>query len=92
MARGPNANDNAFDALSEGKDYFFFEPFFLNAPDHVQTNGTVQYVRMIDIRSSRKIEELNQTLVLDVSAAGVANAAAENIGFAVDLSFLLMLP
>lgn len=92
VQRGPNANDNAFDELSEGKDYFLFEPFVSLDLAQVQVHGTDPMTRMIDVKSSRKIEELNQTVVLDVSAGGVANPAVENIGFALDLSMLLMLP
>ena len=94
VQRGPDANDNAFDDLSENKDYFLFEPFFL-APtdaDSVAVNGTDPASRMIDVKSSRKIEELNQTIILDVSADSSNLAVTSNTAFAFDLSLLLMLP
>lgn len=100
IQRGPNANDNAFDNLSENKDYFLFEPFSpakrTTAGDtvglHPYAGGPLES-RMIDVKSSRKIEELNQTVILDVSAESTNNNAENSIiAFNFDLSLLLALP
>lgn len=92
VQRGPDANDNTFDDLSENKDFFLFEPFLLPERTAVETHGTDTIARMIDVKSSRKIEELNQTLILDVSADSPNLASTSNTGFHYDLSMLLMLP
>lgn len=90
VQRGPNANDNSFDQLSENRDFFFFEPFIFGTTGG--TVGTDQLGRSLDVRSSRKLEELNQTLVLDYSAAGVNNPAIVPVIMNLDISLLLMLP
>lgn len=90
VQRGPNANDNSFDSLSENRDYFVFEPFIAGTTGG--TIGTDQLGRAIDVRSSRKLEELNQTLVIDWSTVGVQNPANVTSIVHVDLSILLMLP
>lgn len=103
IQRGPNANDNSFDNLSENKDYFIFEPFHTAfVPDQGGTDvtpglfpfqGTPLEARMIDVKSSRKIEELNQTVILDVSGESANNIdAGAIVGFVFDLSLLLALP
>lgn len=94
VQRGPDTNDNSFDQLSENKDYFLFEPFLLDASgtSTTYTGGSDPVSRMVDIKSSRKIEELNQTLILDVSADSPNLAATSNTAFHFDLSLLLMLP
>lgn len=93
VTRGPNANDNAFDDLSENRDFFLFEPFLVdNSNVDEQTGQTELYSRLIDVKSSRKIEELNQTVVLDASAGAVNAAAAGTLAFNFDLSMLMMLP
>lgn len=93
VTRGPNANDNAFDNLSQNKDYFLFEPFLVdNSNVDAQTGGTDTYSRIIDVKSSRKIEELNQTVILDASAMSPNAVDAGSLAFNFDLSLLLMLP
>lgn len=91
IVRGPNANDNAFDSNSVGKDYFGFEPFAAPspaAPDNTLL-GTDTVARMIDIRAMRKLEEVSQRLILDVS---LSSTTANIVTFSGDLSILLMLP
>lgn len=93
VERGPDSNDNSFDQLSENKDYFLFEPFIFPETESVaQWGGGDPTTRMIDVKSSRKIEELNQTIILDVSADSPNLAQTSNTGFHFDLSLLLMLP
>lgn len=91
IVRGPNANDNAFDSNSVGKDFFGFEPFQAPGPG-AQDNtalGSETVARLIDIRAMRKLEEVSQRLVLDVStSSGTANQVIMNG----DLSVLVMLP
>lgn len=91
IVRGPNANDNAFDTNSVGKDYFGFEPFFApgsQASDNV-VSGSDPVARMIDIRAMRKLEEVSQRLVLDISST---SAVVQTSAFSADLSVLIMLP
>lgn len=91
IARGSDNEDSPFATESAWKDYFFFEPFFL--PDDTETAHLgVTAQRIIDVKSSRKLEELNQTLVMDVAGRNFAAAAASNAAFHADLSILLMLP
>lgn len=91
VVRGPNANDNYYDSNSTGKDYFLIEPFL--APVQVAAteplDGSVVISRLIDSKSSRKLEEVSQRLILDVSA--FSNNAG-TVGFNIDLSVLVMLP
>lgn len=95
--RGVNVNDSSFDQLSENRDFFLYEPFLI-AP--VATGTTVSTSeapheligRRIDNRSSRKIEELNETLIFDVSAFSPNAGTADTVGFTFDLSILLALP
>lgn len=93
VTRGPNANDNAFDDLSANKDFFLFEPHLIDAPEaDTQTGGDDTHGRLIDVKSSRKIEELNQTVILDFSAQTPNGVAVANVGCVFDLSMLLMFP
>jgi len=90
--RGANANDNSYDDLSENRDFYLFEPFIL-PPVSVSNAGLeATQGRVIDNRSSRKIEELNQTIIYDVSAFSPNSAAEGTLGFSFDLSMLLALP
>lgn len=92
VVRGPNANDNAFDSNSVGKDYFGFEPFVVPGPaasNSAPYFGSDPVSRMLDIRAMRKLEEVSQRLILDISTA--ANAANQVNGDG-DLSILIMLP
>lgn len=96
IARAPNANDNAFDQLSENRDFFLFEPGMVPANAAAAStaefvSGTDPMARIIDVRSSRKLEEVNQTVILDFSAAGLG-VGAEAFQMYVDLSTLVMLP
>lgn len=91
--RGPNANDNAFDQLSMNRDFFIYEPFLVvgdnQTPDFAGSDSTS---RLIDVKSSRKIEELNQTMVLEVHAFQPAGTEVVALSFTGDFSMLLMLP
>lgn len=93
VQRGPNANDNSFDLLSQNRDFFIFEPFLVVGDafftDIAPSDPTS---RMIDVKSSRKIEELNQTVVMDISAFSPDATTAQAVTFHGDLSMLLMLP
>lgn len=93
VTRAPDANDNSFDQLSMNRDYFMFEPFTVvgdaQEPDF---SGSSLSSRLIDVKSSRKIEELNQTVIMDVSAFSPAAPAPVALTFVGDFSFLLMLP
>lgn len=89
IVRGPNANDNAFDSNSVGKDYFLFEPFFCPDTAVFGLTGGDGTVRLIDVKAQRKLEEVSQRLVIDVSAAA---SVATTVNFGYDLSVLLMLP
>lgn len=90
IVRGPNANDNAFDVNSAWKDYMLVEPFISpnSAVNGIQTSDV--FIRTIDNRSKRKLEELDQSLILDVS--GRSGAAADSFTFVADLSVLVALP
>lgn len=91
VVRGPNANDNAFDSNAVSLDYFMFEPFLCNtAAGATLTNGNDIHGRMIDVRSHRKLEELNQSLILDYSSVGLG-VAVQNITMVHDLSILVAL-
>lgn len=92
VVRGPNANDNYYDSNSRGKDYFGVEPFVaptLGAVNQDLVNGSDGIMRMVDIKSSRKLEEVSQRLIFDISAIG---GVAGNVTLLQDLSILLMLP
>lgn len=90
VVRGPNANDNYYDVTSMNRDYFMVEPFVSPVAANTQLFGNDVIHRLVDIRSSRKIEELDQTLIFDIS--GTSTAGADSFTFAYDLSILLMLP
>lgn len=88
-----NANDSSFDDLSENRDFYLFEPFVLPPPNAASPAGQSDISgRLIDNRSSRKLEELNQTIIYDVSAFSPNAAAVGAVGFTFDLSMLLALP
>lgn len=92
ITRGPNANDNYYDTSSTGKDYFLVEPFVspaVSVAADAHLSGTDVVARMIDVKSSRKLEEVSQRLVLDFSAQAVAVSTQQAF---FDLSVLLMLP
>lgn len=92
ITRGPNANDNYYDGSASGKDYFmvelFLSPALGAAADEAFRGGDV-CARLIDVKSSRKLEEVSQRLVMDVSAFAVA-VSTQQVFF--DLSVLVMLP
>jgi len=89
----PGVADNAFADAAAYDDYMMFEPFV----DYQSTAGPAGNVlagsdvgaRMIDVRSSRKLEELDQTLIF--KASGNSSVATSQT-YWVDLSVLLMLP
>lgn len=82
--------DNAFD-LAMNRDYFFFEPLAVGPND--TSSSTDVSKRLIDVKSSRKVEELNQTVFFEVSGViPVAPADPEVITVGFDFSMLLLLP
>lgn len=86
----PDSDDNSFSDVAQNRDYFLYEPF-VAFPAQETPNTTDVSRRMIDVKSSRKIEELNQTLFLEFSA--INNGAGIDQSLVVgDLSLLLMLP
>lgn len=91
IARGPNANDNFYDDSSAHKDYFLVEPFLApsTAATDLHLHGNDVVARIIDSKSSRKLEEVSQRLVLDISGNAVAVSTQV---FFFDLSVLVMLP
>lgn len=90
IVRGPNANDNAFDLTTANTDYFVYEPLISPAGATNPLIGTDSVTRLIDIKARRKFEEVDQTLVFDVS--GRSTAAADTFTFFANLSLLLMMP
>lgn len=92
VIRGPNANDNYYDSNSRGKDYFAVEPFIgpSNLPAQDGMLGSDVCARVIDVRAMRKLEEVSQRLIFDISAVG-PNTVNQFSCFG-DLSILLMLP
>lgn len=91
VVRGPNANDNYYDSNSRFKDYFLVEPLFCpNTAAAVQPiQGSDVSSRLIDVRAMRKLEEVSQRLIMDVSGF---SAAVSTQPFVADLSILIMLP
>jgi len=91
VVRGSNANDNYYDSNSRGKDYFLVEPFFCpNTAAAVQPyQGNDVAGRIIDVKAMRKLEEVSQRLIMDVSGL---SAAVSTQTFLADLSILIMLP
>lgn len=89
--RGPNANDNSYDGLSENRDFFFFEPFIVLNGTFPQADGNPGAGRLIDVKSRRKVEEVNQTVIFDLSASGLGLAAGA-VTFWADFSTLIALP
>lgn len=89
-ARATVAADNAFDAQSATQDYMMFEPFV--GPTNTNgLDGHASQGRVIDVKSSRKLEELNQSLIYTVSARSLgANVGTTTSTF--DFSVGLMLP
>lgn len=89
IVRGPNANDNFFDSNATGKDYFIVEPFFLPGSASTAVLGTEISARLVDDRAARKLDEVSQRFVIDVSGtAGAVTATTVQL----NLSVLLMLP
>lgn len=92
IVRGPNANDNYYDSNSRGKDYFLVEPFIApvsGSAAQAHLTGTDIVGRVIDVKAQRKLDEVSQRVILDVSGF---SAAVSNQVFTVDLSMLVMLP
>lgn len=83
-----DANDNAFVDTAANRDYFLYEPFVAFPTETPNTSDVTR--RMIDVKSSRKIEELNQTIFLEFS--GITETATDQSLCNYDLSMLLMLP
>lgn len=81
---------NAYAPDSAANDYMSFEPL------HTSTNGAIGYpyaIRVVDVKSQRKLSELNQSLVLRWSQrSAVAVPANEQPALTVDLSILVALP
>lgn len=84
-----------FNPASQGKydDWMLYEPIVAVDPTthNFAWQGPAYSSRMIDVKASRKLDELGQTLWMYVgSGAGVS--AEEDYGIAWNLSILLMLP
>lgn len=90
ILRGPDANDSSFSAVSNEIDYFAFEPFHVRNSATRLITGDVQS-RLIDVKSHRKLQELNQSLVLDIAAAA-SSVAVGTVSFFFDFSVLVALP
>lgn len=75
--------------LGANSDWMLYEPF-VGFPDSGNaTSQTYQSAREIDVKSSRKLDELDQTFFL---YAGTDSATAGTITFRYHLSLLLMQP
>lgn len=83
-----DGDDNAFSTVSQNRDYFMFEPFVAYPTETPNTSDVTR--RLIDVKSSRKVEELNQTVKFTLS--GITETATDISIAQVDLSLLLMLP
>lgn len=86
---GVSANDSAFAEVAQNRDYFMYEPFFAGPSETASSTDLSK--RLVDVKSSRKVDELNQTVFLDVSVT-TAGIATETLELYFDLSLLLMLP
>ena len=86
--RAPNANDNPFDDISSSKDFFGVYPLLTSSVVEEQLMPITG--AMVDVKSSRKLEELNQVLLVDIGAKSTAGVS--NVTVAYDLSVLIALP
>lgn len=88
------AADSAFAVESASLDSFMFEPFISPVDSAVVTpivpGPSEVSARMIDVKSSRRLDELNQSLILRWSARSPAVQAAVPLTY--DLSVLVALP
>jgi len=87
-ARSLTDADNAFSQRGAGNDYFMVEPFLTVNPV-APLWGTAVAARTIDVKSSRKVEELNQTIVCRFHGS---STVATNLNLTGHLSLLLALP
>lgn len=87
--------DNAYDPASQELDYMMVEPFvspIFDTQTTVQIPGNAPATqRIIDVRARRKLEELNQSLLLRYSARSDIAIAGGVLG-TYDLSVLVALP
>lgn len=87
---GPDQADNAFSQRAMDKDYFVYEPFtVVNPSTAVQPNSSQTSGRVIDVKSARKVEELNQTVQILLHGSSTVAATVQVTGV---LSMLLALP
>lgn len=96
--RAPVPEDNAYNADSASLDYMMFEPFQApisgddltidSAPENPGNGPASQ--RLIDVKSMRRLGELNQSLLLRASARSAI--AVPGIQVTYDLSILVALP
>lgn len=84
----PDANDNYYASQATGRDYMMVEPFFAPDAAQVQLHGSPALARLIDVRAQRKLDEVSQRLIIDVSSFGAVITA---VNFGLDISVLLML-
>lgn len=90
IAQGADNADNAFSARGMGLDYFMFEPFLVVTPSTaLQATASDCAGRLIDVKSSRKVEELNQTVALRLHGSSQVATTVSVTGV---LSILLALP
>lgn len=72
-------------------DWYLYEPFVATsgAGNSIPWNGTDAVGRLIDVKAKRKVQELDQTLIIN---AGSASATVTTVNLHYDLSLLLALP
>lgn len=81
----------AFNPMTDGEynDWMMYEPFIAFPDNANATASTDITARVIDVKSMRKLDELDQTLFL---YAGSDTATASTVTLRYNLSVLLMLP
>lgn len=82
--------DSAFSTTGTYKDYMLFEPFFVTGSSAPSGVSTDLQQRVIDVRSRRKLDELNQSLYLQWHPSH--SVAASTTVATWDLSLLVALP
>lgn len=90
LERAPGNIDSPFDENSAYLDWMAWEPFV--APENAEHRPAQTVQRVVDMKSSRKLEELNQSLGLFVGTRTAAGDQVSPITFWSNLSILLMLP
>lgn len=90
IQQGADNADNAFSQRGMNDDYFLYEPFLVvNPTTALQATASNCAGRLIDVKSSRKVEELNQTVALRLHGSSTVAVTVQVTGL---LSILLALP